>query len=247
VDHAQPYVRLAQVYDELVVDPVYDKWAAYLHDLWSAAQTPVRRVLDVCCGTGLLAEQLVARGYEVVGVDSSAEMLDRARQRLGDEATLLRQTLPDLAVDGPFDAAVSTFDGLNYLTPTELRLTLAAVARTLRAGGWVVFDLHTDAMMDFTVAHPVVSGEAEGRIYSITSSVDVRERTCDTRIEMSGAAGGDRFTETHRQYFFTGPEVRSALAEAGFEQVTVTEEYSAEPVNAGTLRATWTARLRSAR
>jgi SAM-dependent methyltransferase len=246
VDQAQPYVRLAQVYDELVVDPVYDRWAAYLHDLWSGPATPVHRVLDVCCGTGLLAEQLVSRGYQVVGVDSSAEMLARARRRLGDGVTLLRQTLPDLTAEGPFDAAVSTFDGLNYLTPRDLRLTLAAVVARLRPGGWVVFDLHTDAMMDFTVAHPVVSGEAQGRVYSITSSVDVRERTCDTRIEMSGAAGGDAFTETHRQYFFAGAEVRSALAEAGFEQVTVTEEYSAEPVSAATLRATWTARLPSA-
>ena len=137
VAQVQPYVRLAQVYDELVVDPVYDRWATHLRDLWSAADPPVGRVLDVCCGTGLLAEQLVARGYEVVGVDSSAEMLDRARGLLGDGVTLLRQSLPDLVVDGPFDAAVSTFDGLNYLTPDELRLTLVAVARTLRPRGWV--------------------------------------------------------------------------------------------------------------
>ena len=102
-------------------------------------------MLDLCCGTGLLAGELIARGYRVVGVDASDAMLALARERLGPEVALSRMTLPDLAVEGVFDAAVCTFDGLNYLTPDELRLTMAAVARRLRPAGWLVFDLHTDA------------------------------------------------------------------------------------------------------
>ena len=72
-------------------------------------------------------------------------------------------TLPDLAVDGVFDAAVCTFDGLNYLTPDELRLTFAAVAVRLRPAGWLVFDLHTDAMMEFTIANPIGRGSIGGQ------------------------------------------------------------------------------------
>ena len=75
----------------------------------------MRSVLDLCCGTGLLAGELVARGYSVVGVDASEAMLALARKRLGPEVVLSRMTLPELAVDGCFDAAVCTFDGLNYL------------------------------------------------------------------------------------------------------------------------------------
>jgi alpha-beta hydrolase superfamily lysophospholipase len=67
-------------------------------------------------------------------------------------------TLPDLTIDGVFDAAVSTFDGLNYLTPEELSTTVAAVARLLRPGGWLVFDIHTDAMMRFTIANAFPPG-----------------------------------------------------------------------------------------
>ena len=119
----------------------------------------VRSVLDLCCGTGLLAGELIARGYRVVGVDASDAMLAQARERLGSKVALRRVTLPDLAVEGVFDAAVCTFDGLNYLTPDELRLTMASVARRLRPAGWVVFDLHTDAMMDFTISNPDVAGD----------------------------------------------------------------------------------------
>ena len=76
VRHVEAYSRLAGVYDEIVVDPCYGDWASFLDALWSAEPAPVRSVLDVCCGTGLLAHELVARGYRVVGVDASEAMLD---------------------------------------------------------------------------------------------------------------------------------------------------------------------------
>ena len=81
----------------------------------------MRDVLDVCCGTGLLAAELVARGYRVTGVDASEAMLDRARRLLGPDTRLIRATLPDLPVEGTFDAAVCTMDGFNYLAPEDLR------------------------------------------------------------------------------------------------------------------------------
>ena len=202
--HVEAYSRLAGVYDEIVIDPCHDRWASFLHELWSADPEGVRSVLDLCCGTGLLAGELIARGYRVVGVDASDAMLALARERLGPEVALSRMTLPDLAVEGVFDAAVCTFDGFNYLTPDELRLTMAAVALRLRPAGWLVFDLHTDAMMDFTIANPVVAGESAGNDFVISSVVDPGARTCDTRIELTRPRDGDPFSEQHRQYFHSG-------------------------------------------
>jgi hypothetical protein len=169
-------------------------------------------------------------------------MLALARERLGPAVALSRMTLPDLAVEGVFDAAVCTFDGLNYLTPDELRLTMAAVALRLRPAGWLVFDLHTDGMMDFTTSNPVVAGESAGTDFVITSIVDRGTRTCDTTIELTRPRAGEPFSEQHRQYFHTDAEVRASLQDAGFAVTAVGEEYTHEPVDASTLRATWTAR-----
>ena len=241
---ADPYARLAGVYDEIVVDPCHERWAAFLHELWGADSAGVRTVLDVCCGTGLMAAELIALGYRVTGVDASAAMLTRARQLLGPDVALIQETLPDLTIDAVFDAAVSTFDGLNYLTLAELQSTLLALADRIRPDGWLVFDVHTDAMMEFTVANSVVEGEADGQRFAITSVVDLRTRTCDSRIAVTRDSDGGAFTERHRQYFFTDRQISQALTAAGFEVLAATDEYTHEPVDGSTLRATWTARRR---
>ena len=67
---------------------------------------------------------------------------------------------------------VCTLDGFNYLTPGDLRLTMNVVAGCLRPAGWLVFDLHTDAMMDFTIANPTVAGRSAGNDFVIRSVVD---------------------------------------------------------------------------
>jgi SAM-dependent methyltransferase len=238
----EAYSRLAAVYDEIVIDPCHDQWASHLHAQWSTDPAGVSSVLDLCCGTGLLAGELITRGYRVVGVDASDAMLALARERLGPEVALRRMTLPDLAVDGVFDAVVCTFDGLNYLNPRELRLTMAAVARHLRPGGWLVFDLHTDRMMSFTISNPTVVGESAGNHFLISSTVNPEARICDTTIEVTRPRDGNPFSEQHRQYFHSDEDVRAALLDANFALSAVSREYTHEPVDASTLRATWTAR-----
>ena len=246
------YTRLASVYDDMVVDPCYDRWAQFIHTAWSADPTRVRTVLDVGCGTGLMTAELVELGYDVTGVDGSTSMLAQARRRLGPDVTLARVTLPDLPIDGPFDGAVSTFDVLNYLSPSQLRETAGAVAAVLRPGGWFVFDLHTDAMMEFALANPIVSGDSHGRHFRIDNDVDLAGREVTTRIEVSGSDdtsidddGGrlDGFREVHRQYFFTDHQIRVALGEAGLSIMSVSDEYTSQPLENGSLRATWVSRL----
>ena len=243
MDGTVAYSKLAEIYDEIVVDPCYRHWASYLHGLWDIDASRVNTVLDLCCGTGLMGAELEALGYRVSGVDSSRSMLERARRRLGPETVLAECRLPDLSVEGVFDAAISTFDGLNYLTPQELRSTCAGVAKRVRPGGWFVFDLHTDAAMQFAAGHPTVEGEAEGHHYVIGNVVDMGARTYDSCIRVTRLTDGDTFSEHHRQYFFPDDEVRESLRRSGFEVVSATDEYSDQPVDSFTLRATWSSRL----
>lgn len=237
------YTRLAGVYDEIVVDPCYPLWARFITAAWQDDEAGVHRVLDVCCGTGLMMAELLARGYDVVGMDAAAAMLARARHLLGPDATLIEAVLPDVGTDEVFDAAISTFDGLNYLPPADFRRSIDAIAARVRPGGWLIFDLHTDALMAFTLANPLIAGEEQGYRFAITSDVDPHARSVVTTVDMVTIATGDSFTEQHRQYFHSDEQVRGALADAGFGHIRVTQEYTTEPAGSGTLRATWIARL----
>jgi len=93
------------------------------------------RVLDVATGTGLVAAELIRRGFEVTGVDQSAEMLDVARRRFGDKVELVEASADSL----PFPN--DTFDHLTFTYllryVDDPGAALAELARVVQAGGTV--------------------------------------------------------------------------------------------------------------
>ena len=123
--------------------PSYDRVGAVL----SLGQDPLWRrflvsrlppggdVLDVATGTGLVAAELVRRGFEVTGVDQSSEMLAIARRRFGGSVALVEASADSLAfADGTFDHLTFTYL-LRYVD--DPGSTLAELARVVRAGGTV--------------------------------------------------------------------------------------------------------------
>jgi SAM-dependent methyltransferase len=104
------------------------------------------RILDAGCGSGIYTEWLLEHGAaDVVGVDVSEGMLERARERVGDEATYHRADLGDslqfLDVDD-FDGVVSGL-ALDYVA--DWHHVFGELARVVQPGGFVVF----------SVGHPV--------------------------------------------------------------------------------------------
>jgi demethylmenaquinone methyltransferase/2-methoxy-6-polyprenyl-1,4-benzoquinol methylase len=123
--------------------PTYDRVGAAL----SLGQDPRGRrflvarlprgghVLDVATGTGLVAAELLRRGFQVTGVDLSPEMLAVAHRRFGDEVELINASAEALPLDsGSFDHLTVTHL-LRYVT--DPAATLAELARVVRPGGLV--------------------------------------------------------------------------------------------------------------
>jgi len=109
------------------------------------------RVLDAGCGSGWYAEQLLARGAFVDGIDASAAMVAYARRRLGASTSSagakLTLQVADLAAAVPFED--ERFDGivsplvLHYME--DWRPTLREMRRVLKPSGWLLFSTHHPA------------------------------------------------------------------------------------------------------
>ena len=133
------YQQLAGAYDELTWDVGYEKRADFLEKLFRRSRIPVHTVLDLACGTGSMTWLLAGRGYELIAVDGSQEMLAAAREKNAPAEVpplFLHQSMPRLDLYGTVDAAICCLDSLNYLTrPDDCRKTLRRVYNALKSGG----------------------------------------------------------------------------------------------------------------
>lgn len=140
------YNLLAPFYATLNGEVDYDGMADYV-----AAQVEkhfdgkVCSILDLGCGSGNVTLPLAARGYEMIGVDVSADMLAIAREREGGENVLwLCQDMRSFELYGTVEAAVCTLDGINHLTKREDVLScFRLVHNYLVPGGVFIFDVNT--------------------------------------------------------------------------------------------------------
>ncbi len=102
------------------------------------------RILDLCCGTGQMAQQLKTLGYKVTGIDGSPEMLSYAREN-APGVEFLQADARSFQLPHKFNAVVSVFDSLNHImTLKELKLVFGCVYDALRNGGLFMFDLNTE-------------------------------------------------------------------------------------------------------
>lgn len=103
--------------------------------------------LDLCCGTGTLATELARRGFEVIGVDASPEMLMQAAEKnvaLEQPVLYLCQPLERLDLYGTVDLAVCTLDSLNHLPGKKaLQKALHRLQFFVEPGGLFLFDVNT--------------------------------------------------------------------------------------------------------
>jgi SAM-dependent methyltransferase len=175
-------------------------------------------VVDLGCGSGLWAAELVRAGYAVLGIDISAAMLDIARRRAPSARfvcdSLLRVELP------PCDAVTSLGECFNYLfdetnSKKALARLFARVHQALRPGGLFVFDVAEPGR-----ATPPRSGFREGDDWAVLfrSEEDPKKQLLTRHITTFRRAGElyRRAEEVHRLRLYRGTDLARELRRAGF-------------------------------
>ena len=128
---------IAAVYDESIPAHVAEHYLKK-RTAFVVAHCPRGEGLDVGCGTGVLAERLANAGYEMVGVDPSAGMLQilEARTPLVRPVHASGTSLP--FDDDSFDLVVTVAVMHHIADPDDVRQSLSEMVRVVRPGGRVV-------------------------------------------------------------------------------------------------------------
>lgn len=220
------YGALAEVYDRLTGDVCYERRADYIEKLFQKSRLNVHTILDLACGTGTMTSILTERGYEMIAVDSSADMLAEAMEKAadltGEPPVFLNQSMPQLDLYGTVDAAICCLDSINYLTnPKDVQKTLQRLHLFIAPGGILVFDINSveklrgldgQVFLDETEdIYCVWRTEFEKRSNICTYWMDIFTRNEDDTWE--------RDFEEHRQRAYEVEQLRQWLMEAGFTHI----------------------------
>ena len=194
------------------------------------AKRPVRRVLDIACGTGPHLTRLADRGYAMAGLDLSRANIEFLRERLdtkGQRGELVVGDMTDFRLRQPVDAALCMQDSQGHLLTNEQLLAhLRVVARSLRRGGLYIFDRYMVSSWT-DPARAWSWSRRRGRLivrasFSALHDVNPVSQVFEERMTLEGVENGRRrvYRQTHRSRMVFPQELRALVELAsGFEFV----------------------------
>ena len=192
-------------------------------------------VLDLGCGTGTITELLYEKGYDMIGVDSSEEMLQIALDKKFEtrsDILYLCQDMRELDLYSTVGTVVSVCDSLNYLLMDEDVLqTFHLVNNYLFPGGIFIFDFNTIYKYEEVIGDTTIAENREDcsfiweNFYSCEDHINEYDVTVFERQEDDLYR---RFTETHYQRGYTLEEMKTFLEMAGLIFVTALDEKTHE-------------------
>lgn len=154
------YTVLACFYDRLMTEKKYETWNKIIEDVVKKYSVPRKLCLDIACGTGTISRLLLDKGFEVIGVDNSSEMLKIARDKVP-KAEFIKADIRHFKIYSENKAvmAVSFYDSLNYLlTDRDMVNMFKSVEKNLSKGAIFLFDMNTRE-------HVTASQQANTRIF----------------------------------------------------------------------------------
>ena len=232
------YTSFAKVYDMFMDDVPYEAWADYIGGLLAEHGILDGLVLDLGCGTGSMTEALAARGYDMIGVDSSSEMLDiaaRKRGRSGSDILYLQQDMCGLELYGTVGAVVSVCDCVNYVTEeSELIEVFRLVNNYLDPGGIFVFDFNTEYKYKAILGEQTIAEDREDgsfiwdNYYDEEEKINAYELTLFIRDKVHEGLYR-KYKETHFQRAYTLREMKGILERAGLAFIAAYDAYEKRP------------------
>ncbi len=227
----ETYHAFAAVYDRMMEEIPYETWCEYVTGLLKANGVSEGLLLELGCGTGTLTEMFAEKGYDMIGVDLSEDMLAEAmekRAESGHSILYLQQDMREFELYGTVAAVISLCDSMNYLTEfDDLVTVLRLVNNYLDPQGIFIFDLKTDHYFANEVGEQVFAEADEDVSYIWQNEYDEEERINQyllTLFLQDEDGRYSRYDELHEQRAYTLREIKKAARMAGMDFVAAYNE-----------------------
>ena len=245
------YTLLAPFYDAMNGEIDYEKWADFYESEFRRCEKGTTSlVLDLGCGTGRMTNLLARRGYDMTGVDYSPEMLDVARARAEKEGVhnilWLCQDMTEFELYGTVEAVVSTLDCINHITDkAALSKCFSLVHNYLSPDGLFLFDVNSPYKFEEIYGDRAYLLEDEKAFCAWQNCYRKKSGLCDfyiTLFEKQKDGSYLRREEWQREKMYTEKTLRTLLAAAGFEVLSVAGGLDGHPPKKDDERLYFTAR-----
>ena len=243
----EQYGDFAALYDDLMQDIPYDRWAAFVMEYAKVRSGDVG--VDCACGTGSLTVRLSNRGLKMMGVDVSESMLEQAAQKARKAAQKIMficQDIGQLCLPKRVSLITCACDGVNYLDDIKkAEAFFSAAYRALGEGGAFIFDISTEYKFMHVLDGQLYYEDREKVSYFWRNEFLPQNRLMNMELTFFvRKKNGEytRFDETHIQRCYTEAELKTLLYTAGFKEIETYEDYTKQPVSEQSMRITFCAR-----
>ena len=229
------YHAISAFYDRINADIDYDAWADYIEREFCAhlPQKP-ELVLDLACGTGSMTLELQCRGYDMIGVDGSPDMLSVAYERAAEKecegALFLLQDMRTFELYGTVGAVTCCLDSINYLLCEEdVARTFSCVHNYLDPDGLFLFDVNSPYKFEHVYGDNAYiledeltdeDGNVQGVFCGWQNHYDAGTGLCTfdlSLFEEREDGGYDRSDEEQCERCYTREQLQELLSKTGFE------------------------------
>ena len=240
------YGIFSSVYDILTENVEYENIAHKICSLLHKNGVDGGLLLDLGCGTGTLSFLLESKGYDVIGVDASEDMLIVANEKKYEEnssAMFLCQKAEELDLFGTIDCAVSVLDTVNHINTLEkVQKAFEKVSLFINMGGIFIFDMNTPYKHENILSNNTFIYDMDEVYCAWQNSYDKENATTSIDLDFFIKNEDDdlyeRYSESFSEYAYNPQDILDILEKCGFEIINTYDDYSDNPVNAETQRIT---------
>lgn len=227
------YEGFAEVYDVFMDDVDYDNWVDYIEKIWNMNNLKPKLIAELGCGTGNVTERLGAKGYDMIGIDISEDMLAEAREKSMENQNgvlYLLQDMREFELYGTVDTIISLFDSLNYITEeNDLLKVFKLVNNYLEPEGIFIFDLNTKYKFQSILADNTFTQTNEDSAYIWENYYDDETEINEyyMNIFVEGEDGRyERFEEVHYEKAYSIDTVTQLLEKSGLKLINIYDAYT---------------------